>query len=320
MQPDVLGQKSTFLNPTKPVVTTATQNKLTSDQYTKFLNAKILCQNDEWALARVLIYDLLNQLPKHPEFLNLIASQSKQLTQLEQLKIFQELALQNPNFDTSYNLAQFYYTKGEDDLALGQFMDTLNYGSDDIIKTFEVYKSLGNIYVRTKKFENAQKCFEKALVLNKYSDAISINMGTLAIQRNDLNSSLYYYREAVKVNPRNDKAWVGLALSHHQMGDFHLAKANLENAIEINPVNKTALILLANWTVQDKTSLSICEHLENYLSLVEEFDSEISLILIQIFCENEQWAMAKLEIERNLLWHPLNENTLVLEREIQKYL
>jgi tetratricopeptide (TPR) repeat protein len=149
------------------------------------------------------------------------------------------------------------------------------------------------------------------------SDVLSVNLGTLEIQRGETNLALERFRSALSVNPKNDKAWVGLALVHNMMGDFVLAQANLENAIDCNPRNQTAVHLLASWSVRDSKYDFGIEALENYLSLVD-FDQDMSMLLIHLFCLSGRLDLALFEIERFLLWQPDHKDMIDLEMKIRK--
>jgi tetratricopeptide (TPR) repeat protein len=138
----------------------------------------------------------------------------------------------------------------------------------------------------------------------------------LEVQRQDFDKSLYCFRQAVEVNKKNDKAWVGLAMVHAQFGDHELAWANLETAIDINPSNRTAVHLLANWGLRDRRLGQSIEVLENYLSQVE-FDEDLSLVLINLYCSSSQITEARLECERVLLWNPENKDVANLKEQLK---
>ena len=89
------------------------------------------------------------------------------------------------------------------------------------------------------------------------------------------------------MSEKNDKAWVGLALMHSEYGDHALASANLTAALDLQPLNRTAVLLCARWAFRDHKEGSAIPVVENFLS-AENFDEEMSLILIQLYvCHNE---------------------------------
>jgi Tfp pilus assembly protein PilF len=171
--------------------------------------------------------------------------------------------------------------------------------------------------VRQGDFEGAEDYYNKAYTLNPDSDTLLVNFGTLEVQRQDYDKSLYCFRQAVEVNKRNDKAWVGLAMVHAQFGDQELAWANLETALDINPKNRTAVHLLANWGLRDGRFAQSVSVLQSYLGEVD-FDEDLSLVLINFYCSGSQIDEALLECERVLLWNPENQEVSDLKAKLRK--
>ena len=102
---------------------------------------------------------------------------------------------------------------------------------------------------------------------------------------------------------------------HNLMGDHALAQANLENAVDVNPFNRTAVQLAAVWAVRDKNFGNAISYLETYLNQ-SEFDEEMSLVLVHLFCLDNRYDLAQIEIDRLLLWNPVHQQALVIEKEI----
>ena len=282
------------------------------------LNAETLINHGEQVAASVLCMQALALDSKNPESLKKMARILKGSNRNDELlRVQEELAVVEPSFPSLVNLAHSYYQHGKDELALDTYFQALNYTTEDSGLLFEVYKNIGNIFVKSSDFDAAEEFYNKAHTLNPQSDVLFVNFGTLEIQRNDLNSALERFRSALGVNPQNDKAWVGLALVHNQMGDQVLAQANLENAIDVNPKNRTAVHLLANWSVRDQKFDSAISALEDYLGMVD-FDEDMSLVLIHLFCLSGRLDLALFEIERLLLWNPANKEVADLEQKIKK--
>jgi Tfp pilus assembly protein PilF len=169
--------------------------------------------------------------------------------------------------------------------------------------------------MRESEFDSAEEYYNKAFAINSHSDVLLVNLGTLALQQESFELALSRFRQALELNSQNDKAWVGLSLVHNSMGDHILARANLENALDSNPVNRTAVHLLASWAIRDKDFDFAIGALQDYVSSVD-CDDEMSLLLIHLFCLKNQYVNAQLELERLLLWNPLEPKLLQIEAEI----
>jgi tetratricopeptide (TPR) repeat protein len=304
----------TLAHSQKPAIVNFNDGKITS----LINNAKILMKHQEFGLALNLLRTASNQASKNPAVLELLGDCLERTQRLKEALRVREVTVQYLcSFDTVQKLATLYYKLGKDELALGKYYEALSLLTEETDVLFEVYKNLGNILVRQNDFEGAEEYYNKAYTLNPRSDTLLVNFGTLEVQRQDYDKSLYCFRQAVDVNRKNDKAWVGLAMVHHQFGDHELAWANLETAIDINPANRTAVHLLANWGLRDQRLTQATEVLESYLANVE-FDEDLSLVLINLYCTSSQVLQAQLECERVLLWNPQNQEVAALRSKLKQ--
>lgn len=284
-------------------------------------NASLLMRHQEKELGFALVRQALSLKSDHPEAIRMLAQihfQNGHFSQAE--RAYVQLLKLDYGFSTLVNLADCLYRQGRDSEALERYDQALSTLTGDLVneaQLFEIYKNMGNIYCRLADFQGAEENYFRALSLRPQSDILLVNLGTLDFQRAETSGALQKFRQAIEINPKNDKAWVGLALVHDQMGDSVLAVANIENAVDLNPKNRTAVHILANWAVREQRLSIAIETLQSYLAGVEQ-DEEMSLVLIHIFCLNQNFELAKLEIERVLLWNPKNVEVQQLLVEINK--
>jgi len=228
-----------------------------------------------------------------------------------QLKIARVLAQTNP---TLQNLVRFGRLLDQNNLceeAIQFFEKALLKLPEDPETLFEIYKFLGNAYLKLGDIDSAEENYNKAFTLKPKSSLLQVNFGTLAIQRNEWHMVQYHFRQALKYDINQDKAWTGLAIYHNYMGDRELAVANLKKALDLNPTNRTALLLLINWWPKTSALDEIVLRLTHYLD-IENTDLEMSQVLIKVAVENQDFHIAKLEIEKlvclepnNLLYHQM---------------
>lgn len=287
---------------------------------TLLLNANLLRQHGEDSLALNLVRQGLYLNSFHPEALKtLVRSVPASEVALKE-KALQALQKTDSNFATLSELGHCYYHQGKDAQALVIYREAISVLTEEHLSQashlFEVYKNTGNILCREGDFDGAEESYCKAFTLNSKSDALQVNLGTLAVQRQNSEEALERFRTALQINAKNDKAWVGLAMVHNMMGDFVLATANIENAIDVNPGNRTAVHVFANWCLRDQQVGKAIDALTEYLSFVDQ-DEELSLVLIHLFCLQSRWSEALFEVERALLWNPKNEQILKVENEIR---
>lgn len=278
--------------------------KISSTVATYLTNAKVLIAHKEYQLALNLLRQASNNDSKNVMVLSLLANTLEEVGKLqESLTVRSVIERYQSNFDLSYKYAQLLYKLGQDELALNKYFEALSILEEEKAELFEVFKNIGNIYVRQGDFDGAEEYYNKAYTLKTDSDILLVNLGTLEIQRGDLEKARNCFRKAVELNKKNDKAWVGLAMLHSQFGDNELAWANLERALDLNPLNRTAVHIASTWSIRDHREQRAIEHVQNYLAQ-SEYDEEMSLALINLFCATGKVDCAQIEIERILIWNP----------------
>ncbi|MFZ4404487.1 MAG: tetratricopeptide repeat protein [Pseudobdellovibrionaceae bacterium] len=212
-------------------------------------------------------------------------------------------------------LADLYYHLEMLDEALQMYFECLALIRTECLELFNIYKSIGNIYVQQKDFDGAFEQYNKAYGLNPLSDVLIVNLGTLEIQRDNWDSALECFRKAISLNVKNDKAWLGLALAHDHRGDFELSWANIIQALDINPYNRTALRVLLQWKTKYKKSDSVFEYLVEYLT-IDFQDEEFGLVLVDVLCQMNLFEWAVMECQKIIDLNPYNAKFFDLKKII----
>jgi tetratricopeptide (TPR) repeat protein len=220
-------------------------------------------------------------------------------------------------FETLNALAQVEYQLDRMDLAFDHLQQALVIAPEGADGLFEVFKTLGNIFVRHGDFDSAEDNYFKAHRLNPSSDILHVNLGTLAMQKQDWDGALEKFRAALQFNRANDKAWVGLALGHRTKGDWELAWGNVEAALEYNPLNEVALGLALEWSTYESREFRALELIRNFL-VEGGWNEKLSLAFVWLSYRRGEKAAAKLELERLLAVNPFNEQALALAEDLRK--
>jgi len=232
------------------------------------------------------------------------------------LKIARTLAISNP---TLQNLVRYGRLLDQKDMcsdAIQFFEQALLKIPDNPEILFEIYKFLGNAYLKLGDIDSAEENYHKAFTIKPKSSLLHVNLGTLAIQRNEWHLVQYHFREALKYNIRQDRAWTGLAIYHNYMGDRELALANLKKALDLNSTNRTALMLLVNWWPSHLAKDDLIYRLTQYLDY-NPHDQDISVLLIKSAFENQDFHIAMIEIEKLVCLDPLNSVYSQMRQEMQ---
>lgn len=225
--------------------------------------------------------------------------------QAGKFKLLLSLAQQSPTAKHLAQLGKYLDQVSLFEEAITVFEQVLLFThlSDD--SRYEIYKQLGNAYLKMNDYESAQENYHKAFTLNSNCPILHINLGTLAIQKNEWFHVQQYFRESLRLDTKQDKGWTGLAIYHQYMGDLDLALANLKKALDLNPSNRVALLLLLNWSKQSDQKPEKISRLIRYLENNQQ-DFEVSLLLIQIASEMQQYALAWLEASKLVFYEPKN--------------
>jgi tetratricopeptide (TPR) repeat protein len=267
-------------------------------------NADVLLKHDEISMGLGLLREALNKNSFHKGATKkIISTLLEQENYQEAYNVASAILAKDRTFENLFNLAHINYQIKKDSEAFDQYLECLQLVVAQEPELFEIFKNLGNILVRASDFEGAEEYYNKAYILNPNSDLLFVNFGTLEAQKGDFNKSKDHLSKALEINPQNDKAWVGLALVHSHFGDHEIAWANIECALEVNSKNKTAVHLAATWSVRDAQVDKGLGIVLNYLEQ-ENFDEEISMILVHMLCLKKSYQLALLEVEKTLCWNP----------------
>jgi len=149
-----------------------------------------------------------------------------------------------------FDTAEQYEKERAFERAIESYHQLLGYDLSEV-ERFDVYKNLGNVYLKTSELNLAEGCYCKAAVIFPKSSILKVNMGVLEIQKGNLEKAKAFFVEAIDLDATNDTGWMGMALVHRAYSDFELSKACTLKALDLNPANKSALTHLIKWSRED---------------------------------------------------------------------
>lgn len=285
-----------------------------------FYNAKILFNFNDFHDALILLRESLNLDSFNVSLIDLCRKTLFQIGLHEEgLKLLETSQRIHYTPAKSIELARIYVANEQNDMALAQLFDVLSQLVEDETLLFETYKNIGCVYLKEKEFDLAEEYFHKAYAINSKDDTLLVNLGVLEYLKKDISQSLFYLREAINNNQKNDKAWVGLAMAHLEFGDRDLSWSNLVKAIDADPMNRTALILL-NELAESDSQLEYCQNSLIKFLEGDNFDEQISHLLIHIFIKRNDFQRAQLESLKSYLWNPESLKNQELYNKITQFL
>lgn len=277
---------------------------------------KILLSNNESYLANALLARKLQTNSKdYDSLFQLGLGYLKSSDFPSAIICFATLKQATNSFESFHYLARAYDGNQDSHSAKEIYLDALLIPTTNIDLLFETYKNLGNLYLKERHFDLAEDFYHKAYGLSPESCQLLVNLGTLEVQKGDLSLALERFRKALKIDQEFSPAWTGLAISYQQLGDFDLAWASLLRAIDSSNKNTTALLLLAQWAAKHNAVKYALDRLMNFFD-EGAIDTVLSLAFVELCIQSGNFFLARVEIERVLLWHPQNMDLQKFDRAL----
>ena len=134
-------------------------------------------------------------------------------------------------------LGEFYLFKSDIAQALNEF----NAEREINPANAEVYDRLGDAYIRSGQFQQAEEALAQALSLDTSSTGPFIQMGKVLLRRDDPRTSLLYLEHAEKMDPGNYITHTLLGQAYRRLGREDDAKKEMNIAAKINADNELKL-------------------------------------------------------------------------------
>lgn len=147
---------------------------------------------------------------------------------------------------------------------------------------FDFSKSIGNCFARLGLADKAAHHYGKAYELNPRSDALQVNVGSLALQKGDLAAAQEHFKKALELNPRNEKAVNGLGMAALAAGNARDAHDYFAASLEMDINNIGAIYNLVK-TAYDLRSFDTASRvLERYMKT--HADSRSNTNILYCYC------------------------------------
>ncbi|MCB0413625.1 MAG: tetratricopeptide repeat protein [Bdellovibrionales bacterium] len=279
-------------------------------------NIEILYKNNEYALCLVLIEQLLGS---YPQDFSTSLIKAKILTSTldtrSAVEILEGLRSKYDTHEINFLLAENYYFQQQDHLSLDHYFQAIETLAENPENAFQIYKNIGNIYVKSGHFDKAEEFYGWAEEVERNSDVLAVNFGTLMVQKNEYEQAREYFKRAITINPANDKAWTGLALMNREYGDFELSWANLKMAVELNIENQSAVELAVEWAKIDNKKEFIIDILRK--SFLEKNHFKQGLLLLHLYVHFHEFKNALGLVNELIDKKPQDANLMKMKENIQ---
>jgi protein O-mannosyl-transferase len=144
---------------------------------------------------------------------------------------------------THENMALVYMNHEQVDLARKEFETALRiYPDPHTLATYGVLEaSQGNYQEAGRKMEKAFSMVGREYLAY---DEIAVNLATLYIQTNHMDSALDLLNREIAESPEYGRAWANRAVIHYKRGETAAARADVQTALRLDPTNRVAQNLM----------------------------------------------------------------------------
>jgi type IV pilus biogenesis/stability protein PilW len=151
--------------------------------------------------------------------------------------------LDNRNPDLQHDLALVYQKLDQFDLSLRHFKRAIDLRPDFP----DAYNNMGTLYSQKMDWDNAMKCFEKAVsnILYRTPHFAYHNMGLVYFHQNNYQKAIEFYQKAISLSPEYEPAYFDLAKAYELIEQNDNAFDTYKKIIDIVPDSLTSYLAMA---------------------------------------------------------------------------
>lgn len=147
-------------------------------------------------------------------------------------KLLLTLERQEPtNPHIHLNLAAVYLKARRTDLV----RQHLDLASPNAQQDPTLWYNYGMLYYQLEDLKNAQRHFDKALLLNPSMTKAAVYAGTMSFRLRELRKAIYYLSHAHLLSPESPEILLHLGRAHLELMNFTAAETALKAALELSP-------------------------------------------------------------------------------------
>lgn len=190
---------------------------------------------------------------------------------------------------------------------------------DETALDFNALQELGDSFLSVGDNDQAQRCYEKAAILDADEAAPYVGIGTVAMQKNLPEDAELAFRVARRLDPKCSKAYEGLASVAQKNENYEKAFEMYLKCLELDTNNLTALLGLFQASSQMGSFAKIIHYLEIYLDRHHN-DSSVMFSLATLYMKEDQFEKSKAMLSKVLTISPDNQDAENLLEEVEQNL
>lgn len=260
-------------------------------------NAGVLLKNGDYILARNVYSYLLQQNIRDREALRGLGICFTRLGEpLGAKKCFTALWELYASQDDLLRLALCHLSEGNDKSAIEYFklLPQTPVLSADLL--FDFRREFGNALTRTGSYDLAEVQYRAALQLQPNSATVYVNLGTLEVQRQNLDGAQAHYLKASQIDPKSSRAHCGLGLVDLAKGDYFSASKEFNITLDLDSQNVPALVQLVELAEYSKAFTAVKVRLVRFLTR-DPKNTEVRFLLARVLFSEGGFNECEKEID-----------------------
>ncbi len=160
----------------------------------------------------------------------------------EALEIFREFLAENPNYyQVGLNIANCLMELEEYDVAIAEYQKVIDGKTQepekDVALLAQLNASIGDAYIRQKKYPQATEYFIKSMDINPADHVLAYNVAEIMMNNNNVDEAIKYYEKAITINAAWPKSYLKLGYARLNKGEVKLAKEAFRLFVEKSPAS-----------------------------------------------------------------------------------
>lgn len=245
-----------------------THGNLVANNVSDFLkNANILVAAGDYRLARKLLIQGIHDGHPPSELLFLVAqTYLKEKNEEKAERVLRDSIAYLPTSKAYFTLAQILISQEKDERAIQVLKRCLELKGVLSTEKIEIYRTLGNVYMKKDLLDEALVSYYKVLELKEDVDT-HCSIGSCMLRLRDLEGAKSHFISAMRINPSYSKSYFGLASCALGIGNKVAALEFLVQSLERDIHNPTALFYLVKCAYELKKYDQTEKILRQYLDV-----------------------------------------------------
>jgi tetratricopeptide (TPR) repeat protein len=149
----------------------------------------------------------------------------------------QEIKMDPFNYQLYASLGHMYITQGKFEQAEEMFKKSIEIQPDND----STYNGLGESYYSRNRFDEAEEMFEKALEINPDNVNAFLRLVNTYQEQGKFEQAEEMFKESIARNPNKEKNYIKLGVFYNNLGNYKQAEGMFKKALEISPDDTEAL-------------------------------------------------------------------------------